>query len=66
MTPEDIKEIISTGQKDGAQLFRVADAIYQVLMALNVLLAGIGIFATIAAMEYGAVRTMGVALTRDC
>ena len=46
MTNDEIKELMVTGQNDGAQLYRVADAIYKISIALIslILLAGVVLF----------------------
>lgn len=53
MTNEEIAEVISKGQEDGATLYRVADALYKVAMAFNWLIGILGVVLTFVAGSKG-------------
>ena len=46
MTNDEIAEVVSKGQEDGATLYRVADALYKVAMAFNWLIGILGVVLT--------------------
>jgi hypothetical protein len=63
MTNDEMKEIIVKGQEDGAQLFRVANAVYQVSMALVIIIAAAGVLLFFVAMNSGGFGpALGVAI----
>ena len=53
MTNDEIKEVISKGQADGATLYRVADALYKVAIVFNWLFGILGIVLTFVAASNG-------------
>lgn len=59
MTDNEIAEVISKGQEDGATLYRVADALYKVVMVINWL---IGILGVILAFVAGDSNGLGAAI----
>ena len=62
MTNEEIGELLTKGKQDGAVLYRVADAVYRVAIALNWIVAIIGILLTIAiGGSMGFAAALGVA-----
>jgi cation transport ATPase len=63
MTNEEILEVISKGQSDGATLYRVADALYKAAIALVCLIGILGLFLTIiVGHDDGLGRALGVFL----
>ena len=63
MTDNEIAEVISKGQEDGATLYRVADALYKVAMAFNWLIGILGvILAFVAGNSGGPGPALGVVL----
>ncbi len=63
MTNNEIAEVISKGQKDGATLYRVADVLYKVVMALNWLIGILGVVLTyVAGSDGGFGPALGVFL----
>ena len=53
MTNDEVAEVISKGQEDGATLYRVADALYKVAMAFNWLICVLGLVLTFVAGSKG-------------
>ena len=53
MTNEEVKEVITRGQEDGATLFRVADALYKVAMVFNWFFGIVGVILTFVAGNKG-------------
>lgn len=53
MTNDEIAEVISKGQADGATLYRVADALYKVAIAFNWLFGILGVVLTFVAASKG-------------
>jgi hypothetical protein len=51
MTNDEISELMAKGQHDGAQLFRVADVIYKVSIALNFIIGIAGVILFFVAMS---------------
>ena len=63
MTDNEIAEVIAKGQEDGATLYRVADALYNVAMVFNWLIGIVGIVLTfIAGSKGGFGAALGVFL----
>ena len=63
VTNEEISEIVVKGQQDGAQLFRVADAIYSVLIGLDVVVGILGVLLFFTAMDRNGIGpALGVAI----
>lgn len=63
MTNDEIAEVISKGQEDGATLYRVADALYRVAMAFIWLIGILGVILTfVAGSEGGFGPALGVFL----
>ena len=59
MTNEEINELLTKGQIDGATLYRVADALYKVTITFNWIIAVCGV---IAMLVLGMNGNVGVAL----
>jgi len=53
MTNDEIAEVVSKGQGDGATLYRVADALYKVAMAFNLVIGIVGVILTFVAGSQG-------------
>lgn len=69
MTNDEMKEIVVKGQQDGAQLFRVANAIYQVSMAFNILIGAAGVllfFVAITSAGFGPALGVAIATAAIC
>ncbi len=63
MTDNEIAEVISKGQEDGATLYRVADVLYKVAKVINWLIGILGvILAFVAGGSNGLGAAMGVVL----
>ncbi len=63
MTNDEIAEIISKGQADGATLYRVADTLYKIVITFNWLFGILGAVLTfVAAREGGFAPALGVFL----
>lgn len=69
MTNDEIKELMIKGQNDGAQLFRVADAIYKVNLFFIFIIAIIGAVLFFVAMNrsgFGSALAVVLATTAVC
>jgi len=56
MTNDEIKELMVKGQRDGAQLYRVADVIYKVSIVLNFIIGIAGVILFFVAMSSEGIR----------
>lgn len=63
MTNEEIKELMLKGQKDGAQLFKVADALYKFSIILVFIIGLAGVILFFVAITSGGIGPgLGVAI----